>query len=78
MKHLTYDDRLAIQKGLKHGKNFSQIADEIGKDRATVSREVKARRIFEPHENGNICIHRSRCDWGKTIKITCHWVMSSL
>ena len=31
MKHLTFDDRLTIQKGLKNNQNFAQIADEIGK-----------------------------------------------
>lgn len=61
MKHLTYDDRLTIQKGLKNNQNFSQIADQIGKDRSTVSREVKNHRIYVPHEGGNICLHRKTC-----------------
>ena len=62
MKHLTFDDRLNIQKGLKNNRNFAQIADEIGKDRSTVSREVKRHRIYIPHESGNICVNRKTCN----------------
>ena len=58
MKHLTYDDRLSIQAGLKAGLNFSQIAETIGKNRSTVSREVKNQRIQILHESSNICMHR--------------------
>ena len=61
MKHLTYDDRLEIQRLLKDGLNFTRIAGEIGRDRATVSREVKARRLPVPHGKGNICRHRDEC-----------------
>ena len=62
MKHLTFDDRLTIQKGLKNNQHFSQIADEIGKDRSTVSREVKNHRIYVPYQSGNICVNRKTCD----------------
>ena len=62
MKHLSFDDRLTIQKGLRFRQNFAQIAAEIGKDRSTVSREVKKHRVFTPYESGNICIHRKKCD----------------
>ena len=62
MKHLTFDDRLTIQKGLKNNQNFSQIADEIGKDKSTVSREVKKHRIYVSYQSGNICINRKTCD----------------
>ena len=40
-KHLTYDDRLAIQAGLQKGLKVAQIARNIGKDRATIGREIK-------------------------------------
>ena len=62
MKHLTYDDRLSIQAGLKAGLNFSQIAETIGKNRSTVSREVKNQRIQILHESSNICMHRYDCN----------------
>lgn len=59
-KHLTFDDRVEIQQGLKQGDSFLQIADRIGKSRSTVSREVRARRTFVPSK-GSACIHRSTC-----------------
>ena len=42
MKHFTYDDRLLIQRGLTLGWSFSRIASEIGKDRTSISREIRA------------------------------------
>ena len=39
-KHLTYDDRLAIQAGLQKGLKVAQIAKNIGKDRATIGHEL--------------------------------------
>ena len=42
MKHLTYDDRLQIQKALTLNEPFSVIAERIGKNRTTISREIQA------------------------------------
>ena len=41
---LSLDERIQIQKGIENGKPFNAIASEIGKDRSTVSREVKRNR----------------------------------
>lgn len=40
-KYLTYDDMLAIQARLQKWLKTTQIARDIGKDRATVGREIK-------------------------------------
>ena len=40
-KHLTIDERLAIQECLDNGMTFKATADRIGKDQTTVSKEVK-------------------------------------
>ena len=40
-KHLTLDDRIEIQDCLYHGMTFKAIAQRIGKDQTTVSKEVK-------------------------------------
>ena len=45
-KHMTFDDRLAIQGGLSEGLTFKAIAERIGKSPTTVSREVKAHLHF--------------------------------
>jgi IS30 family transposase len=65
-KHLTLDDRIVIQKSLKEGLPFVDIAALIGKDPSTVSKEVKAHLTIK--ETGtrsrgfNPCIRRNNCD----------------
>ena len=60
-KHLTYDDRLTIQAGLQQGLKIAQIAKNIGKDRSTVGREIKAHRRLVATSKGNNCIHHRNC-----------------
>lgn len=60
-KHLTFDDRLAIQAGLQNGLKVARIAKNIGKDRATVGREIKAHRRLVSTSNGNNCVHHKTC-----------------
>ena len=60
-KHLTYDDRLAIQAGLKQALKVAQIAKNMGKNRSTVSREIKAHRRLVKTSGGNNCIHHRTC-----------------
>jgi IS30 family transposase len=40
-KHMSFEDRIEIQQCLEHGMTFKAIAGRIGKDPATVSKEVK-------------------------------------
>ena len=40
-KHMTFDDRIEIQECLNKGMTFKAIAQRIGKDQTTVSKEVK-------------------------------------
>ena len=49
-KHLTLDDRIEIQECLAKGMTFKAIANRIGKNQTTVSREVKAHA--QSHSNG--------------------------
>ena len=60
-KHLTFDDRLAIQAGLQQGLKIAQIAKRIGKDRSTVGREIKAHRRLVASSKGNRCVHHAVC-----------------
>lgn len=60
-KHITFEERVCIQEGLKKGESFAKIAEEIGKSRSAVSREVHARKLYVKAK-GNCCIHRSKCD----------------
>ena len=65
-KHLTLDDRIVIQKSLKEGRPFVDIAAIIGKDPSTVSKEIKAHLTVK--ETGtrsrgfNPCARRNTCD----------------
>ena len=68
-KHLTQDNRVAIEKGLDSGTSLRQIAAAIDKDPSTVSYEIKKHRIMQPHTENNLnldgfrnkCILRGNC-----------------
>lgn len=47
-KHLTLDDRLSIETGLKEGRTFKAIALSLGKDPTTISKEVLRHLIVSP------------------------------
>ena len=71
-KHLTYDDRLAIQAGLQKGLKVAQIARNIGKDRATIGREIKAHRRLVTTSGGNNCINHKTCTRIPDCRSGCH------
>ena len=45
--HLTLSDRVRIQSGLDKSESFKKIAEAIGKDCTTVSREVRNHFVVE-------------------------------
>ncbi len=51
-KHMNLEKRIEIQSGLGEGKSFKAIAEQIGKGKTTVSREVKLHR--QPYRNGYV------------------------
>ena len=66
MSHLTESDRLRIEHGLQIRMSFQQIAQELGKSRTTIVREVQKHRAAStkgaPGRISNRCIHRRNCD----------------
>lgn len=60
-KHLTLDDRQTIQIGLHEGKTFQKIADEIGKDPSTISKEIRNHRISRQTASFNPCSRAKDC-----------------
>ena len=62
-KHMSLDDRIEIQRGLKDGKTFAEIGAAIGRDGSTISKEVRSHLIIK--ETGtrsrpyNSCINRN-------------------
>ena len=45
-KHLTLENRVTIETGLKEGKTFRMIAGELGKDPTTISKEIRKHRTI--------------------------------
>lgn len=71
-KHLTLDDRITIQKGLKENQTFTEIAASLAKDPSTISKEIRGHRIekatgtrtrpFNPCAGRKICmLQRQAC-----------------
>jgi IS30 family transposase len=64
-KHLSEDERYKIQNALDARKSFKQIARELNRDCSTISKEIRARRVFK--QTGafgnpfNDCVFRSEC-----------------
>lgn len=64
-KHLTLSDRIVIESMLKDKKPIKKIAQELGKDPTTISKEIRAHLIKNRTGgfgiNYNACIHRYGC-----------------
>lgn len=57
-KHLSFEDRCVIEEFLNNNYNFTQIGNRIGKDRTTISDEVKKHRYLRTTHN---CNNQSCC-----------------
>ena len=63
-KHLTLDQRKAIQDGIENRLSKTAIARLIGKDPSTVAKEIKAHRTLKPRNRFNspvICANFRSC-----------------
>ena len=64
-KHLTLDDRSIIALRLNERCSFKAIANELGKNCTTISREVQSHLVFKrvgaPGRAFNACKHRFSC-----------------
>lgn len=61
MKHYTLDDRIVIQRCLTINMNLTEIGEAIGKDRTSVSREIRAHIRGEGKPARSKCLHRLDC-----------------
>ena len=50
---MTQDDRVSIEKALDAGFSLRKIAEQIGKDPSTISKEIKKHRTLHPHNPFN-------------------------
>lgn len=64
-KHLTYEERDFIEIGLNNGRNFTQIAKDLNKNRTTIMREVQGHKFRKTpgrfNNKQNLCKNRSEC-----------------
>ena len=69
-KHLTYDERLIIQKSLTERLSFRKIAILLDKDPSTISKEVRSHIVItEKQASYNPCINIRNCShYGDTCK----------
>ena len=65
MSHLTLSDRIKIEMCLNAGMKLNKIADEVGKNRSTISREIRSHAIQvdkgAAYRIKNRCIYRTSC-----------------
>jgi len=65
-KHLTNDERLQIEHLLGEQTSLSQIAEKLGKNKSTISREVRARAVVSDkgarYRVRNRCVKRTNCN----------------
>ena len=47
--HMTLTDRQLIEKGITNGSSKKSIADVIGKNKSTITREIKNHMIHKKH-----------------------------
>jgi IS30 family transposase len=64
-KHLLDEERMQIEQWLREGVSLNAIAEELGKNRSTISREIRARSISSDKSAvgriPNRCIKRKEC-----------------
>ena len=59
--HLTLSDRIAIEVGLRERRSFASIAQELGKDPSTISKEVRNHVKLSQSSGYNPCSLRKKC-----------------
>lgn len=64
-KHMDYEMRLAIQLGIREKKKLKEIAESIGKDPSTISKEIKKQRyrkiVCQEARKPNHCAKQRTC-----------------
>lgn len=73
-KFLNYEDRLEIESGLKEHLTFTEIRKKLGRDRTTITKEVKnySREQYTGYSiyPYNTCKYRKGCKRKKVCGIT--------
>ena len=60
-KHLSFEDRCTIEEFLNFNYNFTKIGNRLGKDRTTISHEVRKHRYVKSNSNnGSPCCFENK------------------
>ncbi len=71
-KHLTYEERLIIEKGICNGSSKKSIADTLGKDKSTIGKEIKLHRVLTSKCSLPLeCANYKKCKLGRICKADC-------
>ena len=71
-KHLTLDERRVIRKGIENGSTCTAIAQTLGKDNSTISKEIKKHRVLKHHCNLPLeCSNYRHCKHGRECTTEC-------
>ena len=66
-KHLTFNERLEIEQGLKNNLSFKELGRRLSKDCTTISKEIKNHIVYK--NSGAYgkpffdCIYRNKCEF---------------
>lgn len=69
---LTYEESLEIELRLKEYRTFGDIARMLGKDRTTITKEIKRNTVEKNTVPGypyNACIQRNNCKKKKYVEL---------
>lgn len=71
--HLKYSDRVVIEKGIENGSDKVSIARTLGKDKSTITLEIKKhRKLVSACSLPLECKNYQHCQYGRTCKANCH------
>ncbi|MCI6692229.1 MAG: helix-turn-helix domain-containing protein, partial [Clostridium sp.] len=74
-KHLRIEDRLIIEYGLDQNYTLKEIAERVGKDPTTISKEIKRNRFLKVSKKKwndiQPCQHRRSCTKTSLCNNTC-------
>lgn len=71
-KFLNYEDRLDIESGLKEHMTFTELGEKLGRDRTTITKEIRNYSIEQDTGYGgyphNTCKYRKACRRKKCVE----------
>lgn len=77
-KHLTFSDRLSLEKGLDNNASRSSLGKVLNKDKSTICKEIKNHAQLVPYSRQGLsskgtydCIHIDKCGYNAFCPKTC-------